>query len=354
MGFVKSFRLADIRGFSQDISKTNGILWLITTLFFISAGILYHFNFSFWWMVSSGAILISQYLIFITWSLARYGSVLNAVILLGIVIGIGTWYFKKKFELEVLTELKQTNIHVPKLLTEADIVSLPDPVKNYLRYSGAVNKPGVNNFSAEFKGQIRKNEQSEWMPFSSVQYNFIENPTRLFFMNATMAKLPVAGFHHYKSGHAYMDIRLLSLMKVQYQAGNEMGIAETVTFFNDMCVLAPATLIDKRITWLEAERDRVKAIFTNNLISISAWLYFNDSGQLINFVSDDRYASGEDQTMTRLQWSTPLKNYKEINGVKLASYADAIYHYPEHQLIYGNFRLTRLQYNCDESDPLMK
>ena len=47
---------------------------------------------------------------------------------------------------------------------------------------------------------------------------------------ATMMRLPVAGYHCYKNGQALMDIRLFSLFKVQYQQGNEMNIAETVTF----------------------------------------------------------------------------------------------------------------------------
>jgi hypothetical protein len=108
----------------------------------------------------------------------------------------------------------------------------------------------VKNFKIEFTGQIRKDEQSEWMPFTSEQYNFLNTSTRLFFLKATMKHLPVAGLHSYKNGNAFMDIRLFSLFKVQYQSGKEMGIAETVTFFNDMCCMAPGSLIDPRINGL--------------------------------------------------------------------------------------------------------
>lgn len=59
----------------------------------------------------------------------------------------------------------------------------------------------------------------------------------------------MAGFHCFKNGEAYMDIRLLSIFKVEYQSGAVIVTSETVTFFNDMCVMAPAALIDKRIKW---------------------------------------------------------------------------------------------------------
>jgi hypothetical protein len=182
------------------------------------------------------------------------------------------------------------------------------------------------------------------MPFTSEQYNFVNPAVRLFFMKASMKHLPVAGFHSYKNGIAFMDIRLLSLFKVQYQDGKEMGIAETVTFFNDMCCMAPATLIDNRISWTEVDSNIVNALFTNNGITISARLHFNAKGELINFISGDRYADTDDG-MKKLQWSTPLKDYKNINGYRLAGYADAVYKYPTSDLCYGNFRLTSIEYN---------
>lgn len=174
----------------------------------------------------------------------------------------------------------------------------------------------------------------------------MEASVRLFFMKATMKHFPVAGFHCFKNGKASMDIRLLSLFKVQHQSGKEMGVAETVTFFNDMCCMAPATLIDKRIQWLQVEGNNVKAQFTNNNIPISACLQFNDIGELINFISDDRYAAADNNSMKQLRWSTPMKEYKVFNEYKLAGYAEAIYSYPDGNLCYGNFRLVNIEYNC--------
>jgi len=162
-----------------------------------------------------------------------------------------------------------------------------------------------------------------------------------------MKMLPVAGYHRFKNGHAFMDIRLFSLFKVQFQDGSAMDIAETVTFFNDMCCMAPATLIDKRISWKEKENNAVTAIFTNNGISITADLYFNDIGALVNFTSKDRYAADAGK---QLPWATPLKDYAILDGFKLAGYAETIYTYPDRDLCYGTFKLTSVKYNCTAFD----
>lgn len=271
------------------------------------------------------------------------------IILLLIVSFVGYMPLEGRYRREIASELKRTIIS-DSLIAEADIQHLPDPVKRYLRYAGVMHKRKVENFKVSFIGRLRKDSASGWMDFSSTQYNFMDIPTRLFYMKAKMKGLPVKGFHCYKDGVAFMDIRLFSLFKVQYQSGKEMNIAETVTFFNDMCCMAPATLIDKRIKWEEVNNYTVKAYFTHKNISISAILYFNDKGELINFVSEDRYALMKDNTMKRLRWSTPLKNYKEINGYRLPGYAEAIYTYPDGDFCYGTFSLNDIHYNCNSNE----
>jgi|SRR5579863_4462805 len=91
------------------------------------------------------------------------------------------------------------------------------------------------------------------MNFDSEQFNFTDTPTRLFFMTGRMKGLPVAAYHSYKNGSASMDIRLLSLFTVAHASGNEMDTAETVTYFNDLCIAAPGALIDDRIKWEEID-----------------------------------------------------------------------------------------------------
>ncbi|MBK7306643.1 MAG: hypothetical protein IPI88_06095 [Chitinophagaceae bacterium] len=348
LGFAKAFNFGNITQLTKAISRPLGLIWLLAFLLFIMAAIQFLLNNEMWWLTAVNALAISQYLIFTNWHDAKFGTIANMIILAIAIIGYSTWHFSNTYKTAVQAFLPQTVFNTDSLLTEKDLQHLPEPVKKYIRYAGAVGKPKVKNFKLEFNGQIRADEKSAWMPFTSVQYNFVDTATRLFFMKATMKHLPVAGFHSFKNGNAFMDIRLLSLFRVQYQAGSDMNISETVTFFNDMCCMAPATLIDGRFTWLDADSNKVKAVFTNNNISIAAWLYFNDRGELINFISEDRYAVTANKQMKRFRWATPLKDYQMMNGHKLPAYADLIYTYPEGDFCYGNFKLTGIEYNCTE------
>jgi len=347
-GFAKAFRLAPLGQLKKEINKINGTLWLGASATFLLAALLVLIGNDSWSLVAFIAIPISQYLILTSWKDAKWGTTINLIILVATIFGYGSWRFDANYKNEVKVNLEKSALEQDSLLTEFDLVELPELVQKYIRYTGAVGKPKVRNFKMEFSGQIRKNEESEWMPFTSQQYNFLASSTRLFFMKAVMKHLPVSGFHRFINGQAFMDIRLFSLFTVQYQSGKEMGIAETVTFFNDMCCMAPATLIDKRIKWLETGDHKVQAQFTNNGISISAWLHFNDQGELINFISNDRYAPDEGNTMKQLPWSTPLKNYKDFNNHRLPSYAETIYTYPQGPFCYGTFTLGNIEYNCKD------
>lgn len=347
LGFLKAFGLSDVNQLTLPVSKQFGMIWLIVFLFCAIAAILFALNYQYWWVFGFIASLSSQILIVFFWQDAKFGTIANLIILIASIIGFSTWNYLNHYQKEVKTALKKTDYSQNSKLTESDIQDLPEPVKRYLRYTGSIGKPKVKNFKIEFVGKIRKDEQSEWMPFTSEQYNFMETASRLFFMKAEMKGLPVAGYHSFKNGDAFMDIRLLSLFRVQYQDGVEMDLSETVTFFNDMCCMAPATLIDKRIKWLEIENNRVRASFTNNNISVSAWLYFNEKGELINFISEDRYSADAGK---QLPWATPLKDYQEINGYKLSGNAETIYSYPDRDLSYGIFKLSSIEYNIRDLD----
>lgn len=238
---------------------------------------------------------------------------------------------------------QQTEIEF-KILNEEEIQHLPQLIQQYIRNCGFIGKPQVNHFKASFEGRIRNKEQQIWMPFTCEQHNFLKIPTRLFFMNAKMKGLPVIGYHYFKNGIAVMDIRLLSLFKVQYAEGTEMNISETVTFFNDMCFMAPAMLIDPRIKWISTKENEVYCSFTNNGITITATLIFNENGDILNFISEDRYAYFQDGSMSKLIWQTPVKEYKSMNGYRLPSHAEMIYTYPDGDFCYGEFSLQNISY----------
>ncbi|MBK9489366.1 MAG: hypothetical protein IPO07_11670 [Haliscomenobacter sp.] len=339
LGFVKAFGLGAVAQLSKDISKPMGLFWLLAAALFLLVFVFILLKKD-WWPLGLVAVVLSQILIFSSWQDARFGSIANVVILLATILAWGAWRFEKSYQTDVKTALERSNAGSDELLTESDIQDLPAPVQRYLRYAGVLNKPKVKNMRIVFTGQMR-DKGKDWFPFRSEQYNCFDEPTRLFFMKGKMYGMTVPGYHAYKNGVATMQIKVYGLFPVVNIKGDVLNKAETVTVFNDMCLLAPASLIDKSIQWEAIDSTSAKAVFSSNGISISAILYFNPEGQLINFTSDDRSALD----MQQYRFSTPVHGYKDFHGYKLMERGDAVWHYPDGEFVYGKFFLQEIEYN---------
>lgn len=156
------------------------------------------------------------------------------------------------------------------------------------------------------------------------------------------------------SGHRFEKAFLQDVKEQLSQATSpDLGTealfrTETVTFFNDMCLLAPAALIDPRIEWEPIDSVSCRAIFTNQGTSISATLYFDEEGQLLNFRSDDRKEINIDQ---HLPFSTPVSSYQSFgatNQFRLMGDGQAVWHYLDGAFVYGEFHTVEVRYNVGD------
>lgn len=341
MGFAKAFGYGDMKQLTIPISKPVGALWMLTAFLFIIAVILLLLKKENWWMLAIIAIILSQVVIIMSWKDAKFGTIPNIIILIVAIFSWGSSRFENSWRKDVKNNLFNNNTITAEAITEADLQNLPLPVQRYLIYAGVVGKPKVKNMYVEMDVQMRQ-KGKDYFKAISMQYNFFDEPSRLFFMKANMFGTTVPGYHHYINGKAVMDIRFAGLFPIVKKDGDMMNKAETVTLFNDMCLMAPATLIDKRIKWDTIDNKSAKANFTNHHISISATLYFNEQGQLIDFLSYDRT---EISLMKNLPFTTPVHSYKKINGFNLFSEGDAVWDYPDGKFVYGKFKLKDIKYN---------
>jgi len=341
MGFAKAFDFGTITQLSKEISKPLGVLWLTAFLLFLLSAILFFLKKEEWWIISIIAVIVSQILIITVWQDAKFGTIANILIAAVAVLIWGSISFEKSFVNDKNENIIRTNIISQEILTETDIKTLPKPVQHYLKYVGVMNKPKVKNVRIVFEGQMR-DKGKDYFSFTSEQFNFFDEPTRLFYMKAKIFGVSALGYHKYSDTKASMDIRLFGLFPIVKKSGDIMNKAETVTLFNDMCLLAPATLIDKRIQWESINDTLVKATFTNKKISITAALYFNQQGQLVDFISNDRTSITD---MKQYPFSTPVSEYKIINGYNLMSKAEAVWDYTDGKFTYGKFILKEIEYN---------
>ena len=254
----------------------------------------------------------------------------------------------KMFQLKKTEEFGKQPLQAETLLSEQETTNLPNCVKKYLAYTGAIGKSKPQNVFIEFDADMYRKPGDKPMKSHSVQYNFYGEYSRLFLMKASKMGIPFRAMHLYRNNQASFQVKIANLFKVVDISGEELTKAETVTLLNDMCIFVPGSLVDNRITWAEIDSLSTKVILTNGMFVVSAILYFSESGELINFISDDRYALQDDGTMKQVRWETPISEYKEFEGRKIPTLGKAIWKYPEGDFTYGVFKLRSIKYNVSK------
>jgi hypothetical protein len=252
---------------------------------------------------------------------------------------------KKVFQLKKSEEFDSQPFKVESILSKQETAHLPACVQKYLDYTGAIGKSTPQNVFIEFDAEMYRKPGDKPMKSHSVQYNFYGQFSRLFLMNASKMGIQFRAMHIYKNNQATFQVKVAELFKVLNISGEELTRAETVTVLNDMCIFAPGSLIDNRLTWNEIDSLSTKVTLINGKYVISAILYFNESGELINFISDDRSALQDDGSMKQVRWSTPVSAYKEFDGRKIPTVGKTIWHYTEGDFTYGVFTLKSIKYN---------
>lgn len=348
-GVFEAFGWADVDQLTQPISAAAGVLWLAAAVLLVTAAVMLVAAPRWWWIVGLLGVVVSQVAIVTSWSDAKAGTVANVVILIAVFYGFlseGPVSYRSEFRDLVASALARPRVE--GTVTEDDLAGLPAPVARYVRLSGAVGKPRVYNFRARMHGRIRSTEDASWMHYTVDQVSTVDsNPDRLFFMEASMKGLPADVFHSFVGSSATMRVKVWSLVPMVDARGTEMNRSETVTILNDICVLAPAALINPAFTWEPIDDRSARATFTRDGITVRAVLSFDEAGELVDFVSDDRLRTTDGKAFTQEPWSTPLRDYRSFDGRMVGTVGEARWHAPapERDFTYVEFNLDDIAYN---------
>ncbi len=347
MGTAKAFGLADLEALKLPIPPAMGAVWTVAALLFLATAAALFLWPRGWWWLAAAAIAVSMVAIVPSWADARAGAVANAVIAVAAAVGVllgGPWSLRAAYDRDVRQALA-TARGSDAVVTEADLAPLPAPVQRYLRVAGVVGHPRVRTMRLRMHGRIRSGPAAGWMPLDVHQVTTFEPPARYFYFDATMARLPVPGYHRFAGGEASMLVKALGAVAVAHDSGVALTKSETVTFLNDLALMAPSALLLPNIRWAEVDDRQARAVFTLGAHTIAATLVFDADGRLSNFWSDDRGKADPGGAVQGLRWSTPVHTFRRFGPVTLMADAEALWHEPAGPWAYLELTLDDVVYN---------
>jgi hypothetical protein len=344
IGPAKAFGWSGAGALRQPVSNAAGVLWLVTAALLVGAAAALAFGARRWWAPAFVGAVLSQTLIVGAWSDAKFGTIANLVIavpLLVMALDARSSSFRSIFTHDRDALLARTT-RPAKIVTDADLATLPPLMQTYLRRVGAVGRPRPRNMRVVFNAPMRSSATAPWMQSKATQYEFFDPPARQFFMKATRAGVPLDVLHQYVDGAATFRVRIAGLFPVIDKKGSGITHDETVTLMNDVLVLAPAAALDLPFIFETTGERTLRATFSNAGFTVAATLTFDAAGDLVGFVSADR---AHDRAEGPAEWSTPISDYRTVNGIRIGRRGDANWIEPAGEWTYGRFEIVSIAYD---------
>lgn len=118
-------------------------------------------------MLAFPAIILSQLLIITNWTDAKFGTLVNILLLLTIIPAYAKSNFNKKPKEESAIILARSAGYKGLTVKNEMLDSLPDPVQHWLNHSGIIGKNVINTVRLRQQGEMRTKPEGNWMPFQA-------------------------------------------------------------------------------------------------------------------------------------------------------------------------------------------
>lgn len=274
---------------------------------------------------------------------------LHLIIVLVICLFAGFFIFFKisysklnsQFNQSVQTYLKKIN-KSKNFFTEEGLSTLPLPVKQYFIHCGYIGKPKMASMKVSCEN-VDFRMENRLLTIGYTLYSFCDKPTRFAFIKTALFGIPFQGLDSYEDGFGRMKGVLGKLVTLFNQSGEKMNQACLATFLSE-CLLFPNAALQNYITWEEIDLLHAKATLLFDGFSVNGIFTFDENGLAQSFKTDDRYLSNSDGSMTSLRWTALFSNYVENNGILQPKELQAIWNYPDKDVVYFSSSHTLIEF----------
>jgi hypothetical protein len=230
-----------------------------------------------------------------------------------------------------------------RLVTAEMLENLPEQVQRYMAYTGVVGKPWINTVHLQQTGKFRLDLDRPWMPMTAEQWYTTNPPSFVWNARFKLAGLPLLRARDkYEAGHGHMFGKIAGLFTVFDVRGVELDQGTMLRYLNEM-MWFPSALLGENISWESVDDNTAEVTFTDFGKSVSARMFFDEVGRLINFTALRYREVGGAFSLD--PWSTPITDYGVHAGLNLPVRGKAVWNLPAGDLLYADLEITWIDYN---------
>jgi hypothetical protein len=353
MGFLKWFHLVELPAMtgatllrlSPAPARAYGVLWLLAFIVLLAAAVAIARRDS-WWMLALSGALLSQSLIVIAWSDAKFGSIGNLLILAALALSAGRARFDRRVDAEVRAMLSRESGANASVIQVEDLRHLPQPVRTWLASSGVVGREAVHTVRLKQRGQLRTSAEGSWMPAHAEQYFTVDEPAFVWRVRTKMLGfLPISGRDKYAAGTGHMLIKAASLLSIVDACDEKIAQGAMLRFLGEI-VWFPSAALSPYLEWEHVAARRARVTMRHKGVVASAVFTFDEHGRVATMDAERYLGGGAEAKLT--PWSVVCTEWRKIRGVQIPTRGDVRWHPPTGEFSYYRWQILDVEYDRAE------
>ncbi len=274
----------------------------------------------------------------------KMGLILGIILLLVsiLVIYFNVPYSRLKTNFKDYLVASEENINENKKAAKYTLEDLPQSMQNFYSYTKLVNKVSSNHVSFNFKDADFVNiEMNKTLKIDYSEHIFGDVPARFAFIDSSLYGIPFQGLDSFINGEGGMKGVVAKNITLFNQRGEEMNKAALVTLLAEI-IFMPSQLLSGDVDIKEIDKNTVGVSITYDNIKASGIYKFLDSGELVEFTTDDRALTYNDGRLEHRKWSALYEDYKNNGDLLLPNRLKSKWHFDNEDIIY--FDGTDIEY----------
>ncbi|MCH8529592.1 MAG: hypothetical protein LAT65_01945 [Saccharospirillum sp.] len=232
------------------------------------------------------------------------------------------------------------------VFSSQELDGLPAPVRRYFEAVLSEGQPLIRSAEVKHTGLFNMGATEEnWQPFTSEQ-QVVTRP-RGFIWDARIRMAPgftVSVVDAYVAGHGLLEAKLLGLITVMKQPpSSELDQGELLRFFAETPWYPTALLPSQGVTWHAIDDHSARATLTDQGITVSLTLSFNEAGLIDEVYSEARYRDVDGEQVAT-PWQGRFWEYERRDGLLVPLSGEVAWLLPEGPKPYWRGRMTDIHY----------
>ncbi|WP_437323486.1 DUF6544 family protein [Sorangium sp. So ce381] len=324
-------------------SRAFALLWLAALLVLLAAAALWVLRRDAWGALAFSGVLLSQGLIVLAWPQAKFGTLVNVLILLAIVSVAKHTRFHHEVDSEVRALLARPVEPHASSVEPSEIEHLPAPVRTWLEASGVVGRERAQTVRLKQRGELRTSPDAAWMPAEAEQYFSVDEPGFVWKVTtAMMGILPIDGRDKYAAGKGQMLIKAASLVNLVDAADEKIDQGAMLRFLGEI-VWFPSAALRPYIAWESIDATSAKATMRHAGKVASAVFTFDPQGRVVGLQAERYLGGGADAKLT--PWSVSCSDWRTFRGIRIPSQGEVLWKLESGSFSYYRWEILDVEHN---------